>query len=137
MALRRSGVRIPSAPQIHMSARNPIDLAQGYWVTHDEVNRLARELRPSRSGPHDAEAFLKRAESVPGYKDYAKSGLKFQEWIADQKVAVQSRRPGVDQRFVSEFPDQSGTRMTPSLDLAKVEAHFRAHPEEFARVLTA
>jgi len=119
-----------------MSAPNATELAQNYWVIQDEVNRLARELRPSRSGPHDAEFFLKRAEMLPGYKDYAKGTLKFQEWAADQKVAVQTKRPDADQRFISELPDVSGTRMTFGFDLSKAEAHFRAHPEEFAHVLT-
>ena len=119
-----------------MSEQQQITLAQNYWTVHDTINNLAQRMRPSRNGSTNAATFHKEVEAIPGYKEYAKGAHKFQEWIAEQRAAVTSRRPGVNPAHCSTFPDLTG-REVPALDLARVEAYFRENLGEFGKILTA
>lgn len=111
-----------------MSAR-----AQSYWQVHDEFNKLAQEMRPTRNGAITAAEFLHKAETIPGYSNFVSDGEKVRHWIADQRKAALTRK--LDARFTSDLPDATGTRTTPGFDLAKAVVHFREHPEEFAQII--
>lgn len=112
-------------------------VANRYWEINDEINRTAREFRPTRNGPVSGEMFLHYVASIPDYPDYARQVQKFHAWICEQRAAIPARKPQADFRFALELHDLStGAKQAPCFDLNKAASHFRAHPEEFILIIT-
>jgi len=119
-----------------MTTTQLVTVAQNYWATHDAINALAQEMRPTGSGEHDAVAFLTRAESLPGYFEFMQRARNFHKWRLEQSEAIPCNRRDADRRFISSFPDPTGQHTVSVLDMSKVVAHFRQHLAEFGRLLT-
>ena len=119
-----------------MTTTELMTVAQNYWATHDAINALAQEMRPTGSGEHDAVAFLTRAESLPGYCEFMQRARSFHKWRLEQAEHISARRRLADNRFKSECLDPTGQHMVAMLDMSKVVAYFRYHLAEFGRLLT-